>query len=435
MRYIKGFAAGLLLFTSAGISLGQDTLQLTRAIAISLQNNYSIKIAENEREIAGNNNTIGNAGMLPFVNANATQNFTIEDTRQEFIEDRVQEVSGARSRNFNANVTLGWTIFDGMAMFITRDKLAELEKFGEANFKVQVENTIRDVNLAYHQIVVQQEKLKTLQDALGLSAQRVDIARTKYEVGRTSKLEYLAAQVDYNEDTSAYIMQVDNLHNAKVDLNQLLGIAGSPDFAVRSSIQFVDSMEREELYEEMMLKNATRRTYVLNKNVSHLEMKEIRTERLPSLDLNSAYSRNTSAAESGFLLNRRANGFSFGFSATWNIFNGFNLNRRIQNAKINLETADWALRQNELALQSELEKTYATYKSSLMLYRLETENVEVARENREIAFERYRLGNSTAIEFREAQLNLIQAENRLLDAAYAVKVAEIELLRLSGNIL
>jgi outer membrane protein TolC len=75
------------------------------------------------------------------------------------------------------------------------------------------------------------------------------------------------------------------------------------------------------------------------------------------------------------------------------------------------------------------------YQNSIDLITLERENLGVARENAEIALERYRLGNSNALELREAQRNAVEAETRMIDAIYNTKIAEIELMRLSGQVV
>ena len=57
-----------------------------------------------------------------------------------------------------------------------------------------------------------------------------------------------------------------------------------------------------------------------------------------------------------------------------------------------------------------------------------------ARENYEIAMERYLLGDLPGIEMREAQKSLLDAEERILTAQYNTKLCEISLQQISGNI-
>jgi outer membrane protein len=412
----------------------QDTLSLEQAIMLGLDLNYSIKIAESNNQIARNNYSIGNAGMLPFVNASAARSKSVENTHMELISGLTREGSGAKSSLFTSNISLGWTIFNGMGMFITHEKLNEFRKLGETNLQFQVENTIRNINIIYHQIVREQERLKVIKNILELSAERMEIARTKYELGRASKVEFLAAQVDYNADTSSYILQLERLNDAKIDLNQVMGLEKDINYHVQSRIYFIGSLDREELYQSMMVANTLRKRFLLESSIAHLEARELRAARYPVVNLVSSYNHRQSSAEISNVTRNRIDGLSVGMNASISLFNGYNLNRRIQNARINIEIYDLAGEELELRLKSQLDKSYNNYSSGLILYNLEQRNVEVARENMEIALERYRLGITTAIELREAQLNLARAEHRLLDAAYSVKYSEIDLLQLSGTI-
>jgi outer membrane protein TolC len=411
-----------------------ELLTLEEAIRVGLENNFQIRIARRELEVTRNNNTIANAGFLPAVDATAAKGYSIEDTRNEFIENRIQEVNAARSQRFNADLLLNWTIFDGMGMFITRERLAELQKAGEQNLKLVVENAIADISVAYYQVLLEQSRVQLIGNTLDLSEERRRISNAKYQIGKASKLEYLAAQVDYNADTSNLLNQYELLQASKIQLNTLMGRDPGTDFNVTDNIPVNRNLELDQIMEQAENWNQAYRLLQTQKNVSMLEMKEIRAERYPEINLNAGYLLATSSAEAGFIVSRRSNGPTYGVSARLNIFDGFNINRRQQNAKIDLEIAELQIEQFQIQLDGDINRTYLRYRSNLALYELEQLNLDVARENADIALERYRLGNSDALELREAQINAANAENRLFNAAYNAKVSEIELQRLAGQL-
>lgn len=78
---------------------------------------------------------------------------------------------------------------------------------------------------------------------------------------------------------------------------------------------------------------------------------------------------------------------------------------------------------------------WQAYQNNLELLKLERDNLIAARENLDIAMERYMLGNLSGIEMREAQKSLLDAEERILSAEYDTKICEISLKQISGNIL
>jgi len=425
-----------ILFLSSAWS--QDDLTLEKAIATGLENNYSIQIADKSREIEANNNTLGNAGFLPTLDLDVSKTYQSQDVDLEIQgADGTFNVTreGAKSDRLNSSATLNWTIFDGLGMFVSKDKLEEMEAAGEMDSRIAVENTTAAIASAYYRIVLEQAQLKVLEQTLELSRQRVEFAKSRYEIGKGSKIDYLTAQVDFNADQTSLIVQKEVLINAKIDLNVLLGRDPTIEFAAVDSIVLNDQLVYEELEENIHTSNPELLRAISEQNITYMEYKENVAMRYPSLDLNVSYGYGTSNNDAGQLRYSQNNGWTYGVSASWNIFNGFNRNREIQNARIRRESADLAKEETELQLLADLSKRYSNYTNSLDLAKLEQSNVDVARENAEIAVDRYRLGVGTSLELREAQRNYVDAQARLLDAQLVAKLAEIELLRLSGSFI
>ncbi|MDQ3394589.1 MAG: TolC family protein, partial [Bacteroidota bacterium] len=416
-------------------AFSQNVLTLEEAIRIGLENNFSIRIAQNDVHVLENDVSLGNAGFLPILQAQASRIFTIEDTDLLFLDGRVQNVNNANSNTMNANIVLDWTIFNGMGMFITLERLNELKKAGQLNARISVENTVANVYNSYYTIVLERERLRVWEQSLEVSNSRLKIAKDLYEVGRTSKSEYLAAQVDFNADKSALIQQQEIFINAKLDLNVLLARDLEIVYDVLDEIQVDENLQLETLRESLIISNPNLQIAKKNRNIANLQMREQKAMRIPELRLVGGYRINRSVAEAGFVLQNQSSGFNYGLVASFNIFNGFNQSRQIQNARILMETTELQAQEIEIQLDSELRKVYQSYKNNLALLGLENANLALARENVAIALDRFRLGRTTPLELREAQRNEVDAESRTINASYSVKIAEIELLRLSGNLL
>jgi len=412
----------------------ENLLTLEEAVRIGLENNFAVKIAQNDMDIAANNYAPGNAGMLPNADLLIARDYDIQDSELDFANGEGQTVNSARSNSTTVSGIVSWTIFDGTRMFVTYDKLKEIQQATNLNAQTTVENLIADIASAYYTVILEQELQTVIQSAVELSDVRRALAKTQYEVGRTSKLEYLAAQVDYNADTSALISQREQLYNAKVDLNTLMARSPDTPLSVPDQIDANLELELAELREAMLSANPQLLQARQEENIAYLSAREFRADRWPQISVNGGYNYATSEAQAGFVLGRRANGFAYGISARWNLFNGFNKARLIQNAQIAMETQQYVTQDLRLQLESGLEKTYINYANSIQLIELESENESIARERAEIALERYRLGNSNSLELREAQRNAVAAAGRLLDAIYSTKIAEIELMRLSGKL-
>lgn len=412
----------------------QEKLSLREAISIALQNNYDIRISKNEINIAKNNANIGNAGMLPTIDGTYTNGGSIQNTRQTPVtgEDRV--IRGARSTNNSYGADLNWTIFDGFTMFANYDRLKELQKQGEVNARLTILTTVSDVIAAYYDVVRQQQLLVAADSAIDVSVWRTNIAKTKLELGRGSKLDVLTAQVDYNTDTSNYIQVKNFLQIAKVRLNQLMVRDIGTGFTVADGIDVDRGILFSKQAEIAEQQNPNVQNAFINQKIAALNLKSIKGARYPAIILNSGYSRAKSTSPTGFNQRFAANGFTYGVTASLNLFNGFLQRQQERNAKIDIENSTLNLSKTKLDVNSQLLTAYQNYATYLDLIKLEQRNVDIAKENLDITMAKYRLGSIAPLELREAQRNAIDAQNRFIEMQFQAKIAETTLKEISGNI-
>jgi outer membrane protein TolC len=341
----------------------------------------------------------------------------------------------AKSDRLNAGARLNWTIFDGLGMFMTMEKLKAMQEWGELNTLQQVQNTVAQVNNAYHQVLLEKERLRVLEENLEISLQRQEFAENRYNVGKGSKVDYLAAQVDYNSDRTGLIVQQQRIDHAKVDLNIIMGRNVDTPFDVVRSIDIDTTLQYSELEQHLDAANPELLKAIQDNNIAYYEYKEEKANRYPSIALDVSYTYTNSDNEAGQLRASTFDGVNYGLTARWNIFDGNNTNRRVQNAKVQHETTMLALNELKLLVKGDLLKAFIRYQNSIEVVALERLNLEVAKENEAIALERFRLGASDFLVLREAQRNQVDANGRFLDAMFSTKLAEIELLRLSGNLV
>ncbi len=430
----------------------QDTLNLESVIRIALEKNYAIKIAQGNRQIAANEVTLGNAGFLPLFTAQLNRQNSyfprFIQSRQTLVAadpttgapaqtvDVTQDFSNRTNKTFNYGATVNWTIFDGMGMFIAMDRLEELQAAGNEQAQATIEITVADVSSAYYNVIQLQQRVGAFRDALDISAQRLDLAKAQYEVGSGSKLNFLAAQVDFNTDKSALIGQEQLLSNAKTTLNQLLGRTPSADFTVRDSIIVNDQLNLENLRTQALSQNPDLLVAQRNRNISALDRRLVQSQRWPQVNLFTGYTHNNQQNRAGLFPNTNLSDvINYGVQATLTIFDGNNLNRRIQNQRITEDIRNLQLEDLKIRVEADVQRTFTDYRNALNLLQLESENLKIAQQNVEIALERYRLGVATPLELREVQRNSVATASRLIDAAYNAKLAEIELQRLSSSII
>lgn len=433
MKKLIIFLITITLASSTSL-FAQERLTLLDAIRIALKNNYDIKLIKNDEQIAANNVNLGNAGLLPRV----TGSFSTGGSRQNTVQTQstgTQRITdGARNSNLGYGVGLDWTIFDGFAMFANYDRLKALEEQGKVGTKGQILTTIADVITAYYNLVKQQQLVVAADSAIDVSKLRLRIANSKLEIGRGSKLDVLAAKVDYNTDTSNYLQQVNLMEVYQVNLNQLLSRDVNIKFRVDENMNVDYHLNYPELNEAAARLNPTLQYALISKKIAELNLKTIKAARYPQVSLNTGYDINRSTTPTGFNTNFRARGFSYGVTASINIFNGFLQRQNERNAKIEINSADLTIEKARLDLSAQLATAFQNYLTAKELVKLERGNVEIARQNLDITLEKYRLGSIAPLELREAQRNAIEANNRYLETQYQAKVAEISLKELSGTL-
>jgi len=424
----------LIIFFSCEV-FSQENLTLQQAIEIALKNNFSIQIAKNKSDINANDVTRGNAGMLPQVSVNASGSTATNSTQQHYASGMDVNKSGVGSSTINSGVALNWTLFDGMKMFATYDKLKELKTMGELNLKIEIENNIAKVINAYYDVVRQKQLIKATSESISIYEEREKIAQTKFTIGSGSKIEVMQARVDINALKSQLFKYQTSLFDIKANLNNLLARLPETDFNVGDSIVVTYNPKYEDLKAIIEKQNNGLLFSEKNINVSDYSLKEIRAMRYPKLGVNANYIFTRSENQAGFVLLNQNLGFNAGFTASWNLFNGFEVNRQLKDAQIQIMISKLQYDMTKMQVQTNLATAYRNFEQTKELLKMEEENSKIAKENVDIALESFRIGKTSSLELKDIQKSYDDALVRLANARYDAKAAETELMRLNGMLV
>lgn len=433
LTYIKLLATLLAVSMLSSLS-AQEHLKVQEAVEIALENNYQILLSKTDLAVAKENVSYGNAGILPTVTANLTQNNSVQNSRQTQNNGVERELDKARNNNLNYGVSLGWTVFDGLGMFARYEQLQELEKQGEVNFKRMVLTTVGDVVTLYYTIVEQQNLLAALDSNIVISEERLRTAENRFSIGKAAKLEVLNVQVNLNADVSARLRQREVVKNMKVNLNSLMARDLDIDFAVDSEVRIDESLRYDELMEQAMLMNPDLQLVTINKRVAELELKNVKGGRYPTVRLNTGYNFSRTESSLGFVAQSNGRGLNYGLTASMNIFDGFNQRRNEKVAKLQIDQAALRIEEQQLLVKTNIKTAYETYLTNIELTKLEERNEDIARQNLSITLAKYTIGSISALEFRDAQENFINAISRYNSAMLQAKLSEVQLKELIGQL-
>lgn len=158
------------------------------------------------------------------------------------------------------------------------------------------------------------------------------------------------------------------------------------------------------------------------------------SQRYPSVSLNGGFNFTRNQNGAGNVLFNQNYGPFVGLSVAVLIFNGGLYKRQQQVAEIDTRNAISSLTILLNNLETSAMKSWQAYQNNLQQLQTERENNKLANDLLQLTLQRYQLSQATIIEVREAQRSFVEAGYRLVNLAYAAKVAEIELKRLSSEL-
>ena len=427
-----------MLLLSISISYAQQSEVLTKnkAVRLALENNYGIKIANNSIEIAKNNASIYNSGYLPTVSLSAGANYSNKDNDITAQDGTETEVNNAEQKAYSTSLGLNYTLFDGFGRKYNYQKLKQSHNLSELEAKTVIENSLLQLFSIYYEVARLTENNNNISQSLAISKNRLKRSEYAYEYGQSTKLDVLNAEVDVNNDSINFINSQRLLANSKRDLNVLLGRNALTEFNVDTNVNFELAFDNKTLQTKAKAHNIE--ILKANKNIelSEFDVKINRSNYLPSLNLSCSYGFNKNDNDAtSFFAKQISKGLNAGVNLTWNIFDGGSTKTRVQNAKIAANNIKIQKEQIENQLERDVANALEVYNNSLFVMSSEEKNVETNQRNFDRSQERFKLGQITSIEFRQAQVNLLNSKSSLNTAKYNAKNAELQLLQLTGELL
>ena len=432
---IKSKLTFLFFLCSMAMS-AQEVLTKEQAVALALENNYGVKIAKNTVAVAENNTSILNTGFLPTVTGSAGATYNLDDTEAEFSNGESTTLNGAESSRYNASVNLNYTLFDGLGRRYNYKRLKQQYQLSELQARETIENTMLQMFSVYYNVAQLSDNLKTLEETLNITKDRLVRAEYQFDFGQNTKLEVLNAEVDINNDSINVINTKQLLKNAKRDLKLVLGESYTNDYNVETEVDFMLQLKKDSLFQKAKSRNIALLQAEKNIAISKLDVNSGRSAYLPTVGLIGSYGWNKNNNNAASFVAVSANtGLSGGLNLSWNLFNGGSTINRVRNAKISLETQQLQKENILLSIERDFNNAWDDYLNKLEIYNIQENNIVTAQNNFERTQEKFKLVQVNSIEFRQAQLNLLNAELSSSAAKYDAKLSELTLLQISGELL
>ena len=444
MKYIQ-FILILLVFNFKDIR-AQQLLSKEAALRLTLENNFGIQMTRNINKINENNSELLNSGFLPNVALSGGGNFTASDSEisfpGQFLEDGTPRpnvnFNDQEARRYNAGVNLNYILFDGLGRKYTYKRLKEQYALSELQLRETIEQTILQLFSVYFEVARLTESTANFKQTLVVSKQRQQRAETAFAFGQINKLAVLNAQVDVTNDSINLLQANQQLDNAKRDLNLIINQPIETELAVETNLYFIPEIQIEQWLQTASQFNVSLLQQQSNSQINAYDVKVSQSGYLPTLGLNGSYGWNLNQSPaSAFFPGTNNTTLSLGLGATlsWNLFDGGRTITQVKNAKIAMENQRIQEEETKLTFERNLRNAQQSYQNAVNIYSIQSKQVETGTYNFERSQAQYRLGSITAIEFRQAQINLRNAQLQRAAAKYQAKLAELNLIQLSGQLL
>jgi len=412
----------------------QKVLSLNEAIQTALKNSYEIQLVENNLAIAKNNNNFGVAGGLPTITNNSSNNNTLTTINQTFPDaNRNTSRNGVDGSTLNSAVNANMILFNGYRVQATKSRLESLQTQNKFLLESQLLNTISTVMQQYYNVVRQQAFLKTIEKSIEASQQRLDIVKTRQEIGVANQTDLLQSNIDLNALLQAKQNQLLIIDQVKADLLNTIVMPATTPVLINDSIEIDDkiilSVVEEKMKNHPLLQSAQQLI-----NINQFLEKETKSLTYPTLRASTGFNYNSNQSAAGFILLNESYGPFLGVNLSIPIYSGGANKRAIKNAAINTKTAKIQLQNTEQNLTTELFKTYQSYKNSLKQTPIEIQNFEMSQSLLDLVMQKYQLGQATMVDVKQAQQSFETAGFRLVSLRFNAKIAEIELKRLSNQL-
>ena len=425
---------------------GQKFISKEEALELVLENNFGIKVSKNTTEIVKNNSSILNLGYLPSLSISSGGNYTGSDTEIAFpgqfddqgnpLPNRVFE--DQETQRFNAGLNLNYTLFDGLGRRYTYKRLKEEYALSELQLRETIEFTTLQLFEVYFNIAQLTESQKISQETLGISKDRLRRAEVAFIHGQGNKLSVLNAQVDVTNDSISLIQVNQQLGNTKRDLNLLMNQPINQDFDVGLDVSFINSLQIESWLETAEQFNIELLKQKSNSQINAYDIKINQSGYLPTVGLIGSYGWNLNKSPATAFFpgtNNTSYSLGVGASLSWNIFDGGRTLTRVKNAKLSFNNQELIQQETKMSFERDLENALQNSINTKEIFEIQNKQVETATYNFERSEEQYKLGSITAIEFRQAQINLANAQNQRTIAKYRAKLSELQLIQITGQLL
>jgi outer membrane protein TolC len=406
----------------------QEDLSLSKAIEIGLENNYQLKIVRKSEEVSDLNNSWGNAGRYPSIEFNLSSQNTKD--YNEDVDYTLQYVI--------PSLDVSWTLFDGFAVQIRKDKYDDLARLSKGNTVIAIENKIELIILAYYKVLLEKERLEVAEKIMNLSSDRYAKAKVGKDLGSSVTFDVLQAQNAWLQDRSLSLIEKVDFNNSVRDLNFLLGVRESKTYVFADEFTPVnEEFQLSALLDKMFSENNTLKNRYIQEMLLKRDVDMARSNYYPQIALSTGVQHYSTRLKYDGLSATNSNSHDFyaNVSLSFMIFNGNSNRRAVQIAKIQEDIGKVETEDLKHSLSNLLAQEFEVYELRRELYQLAEENLAAAELNLKISKDKYESGSINSFNYRDIQITYQNVAIARVNDIFNLIQSRTALVRMTGGIL
>ncbi len=406
------------------------TLTLDNAITIALQHNLNVVQAANNVDAARSAEVAGYGSYLPTLSASAGWGRTqiespVDSTYSPFINRNTASGGNSITTGYSAGLNLNYTIFDGLNREMNLSKSLSGKTIADQNYLRTKQGTIYSVQASYlsvlrnEQLVLvnqenlkrDQEELERIQESARVGSLAIGDVYRQQSAEATDEFNLISAQNTYDKSVADLLALIglDVMDEYRIVDSSIPVDIDSTEFSRLPAMGEFDQYRKQALSARPDYQSASE-----NLKSASYGVTSAWGRYLPGLNAYAGYSLN--APEVSQLSSNKD--YTWGLKFSWTLFDGFQTNEGIQNAKVQERNAEISLLQAELGVSVDVKKALLDLNAAKRQYEASVKAVTSSTQDRKVAQEKYNLGSGTIIDLQTANANLVNAQVTKISAIY-----------------
>lgn len=294
-----------------------------------------------------------------------------------------------------------------------------------------VDQTIATTRQQFYQVLLTRALIKVQEESVRLLQDQLKDQQNRFEAGTVPRFNVLQAEVQLANQQPILIASRNNYLIAQYQLAKTLGLDPGPQGTTTfNAVGDLTVHERPLGLKSAIQLGIERRPFLKVQRLSILIQKEQIKVALagykPQLNANGGYEVRNSALSND--LDDTVEGWFFGFTGQWNIFDGLETYGKVKSARASLESAKINYDDSVHQVELEVQQAFANLQTARETIRSQQKTVEQALEAVRLATERLAAGAGTQLDVLNAQVQLTTARSTELQsrADYNTALAEFD---------